>query len=304
MGSKVSVPKPSAEEKLLQKNQAELLALQREIIEDTRAQNAVLVPFLAEQEGFDVETDAQGNITKISKRPDPQEDKRKEVESLLLDRSLAALKGELPVDPGLEEGLTQQEQQLRDRLSSQLGPGYETSTAGIQTMGEFFRTSEILREGARTGQLTLAEQLGITREQQNQATRAGQQDVLRQSSIGDPLTFAGAFGQTARGFGQAQVPFIQQRQMELDASKANAANSTAMFGAGIGLVGALFSDDDLKYNLVQIGETPNHALPIYMYTRRDNEETQIGLMASDVERVKPGNIGMRDGFRVVQYEGL
>lgn len=303
MGSSVSVPGPSAEERQLQKNQAELLALQRQIIEAQQRQNAVLTPFLAEQEGFDVTTDELGNITSIKKRLDPNDVKRKELETGLLDRSLAALKGELPVDPGLEENLTQQERELRDRLSSQLGPGYETSTPGIETLGEFFRSAEILREGARTGQLTLAEQLGITREQQDIFRRQSSQDVLRQTSIGDPLTFAGAFGQTARGFGQAQQPYIQQRQMQLQASMANAQNKSSMFGAGIGLIGALFSDVDMKEDITQIAEMPN-GLGIYEYTLKTTGERMIGVLANEVEALLPWAVGTKGGYDVVDYGAI
>ncbi|MGE5513724.1 MAG: tail fiber domain-containing protein [Bacteroidota bacterium] len=288
MGSKVSVPGPTPEERELQKNQAELLAIQRQIIEQQQAQNKILLPFLAEQEGFDVQVNDQGVITKIAKRADPDEAKRKELESGLLDRSLKALKGELPVDPGLEQNLQQQEKDLRDRLAAQFGPGYETTTPGIETLGEFFRTSEILREGARTGQLTLAEQLGITREQQDQFQRQSSQDVLRQTAIGDPLTFAGAFGQTARGYGQAQVPFIEQRRMQLDASRANAANSTALLGAGIGLFGAFLSDRRVKMDVMPIGTDVVPGVPLYEFSYIWDPDTRyIGPMADDLQKVAP-----------------
>lgn len=304
MGAKVNVPGPSPEERELQKNQAELLAIQRQIIEQQQAQNAILLPFLAEQEGYDVEVNDQGVITKINKRADPDDAKRKELESALLDRSLAAVKGELPVDPGLEQNLEQQEKELRDRLSAQFGPGYETTSAGIETLGEFFRTSEILREGARTGQLTLAEQLGITREQQNQFRQQSSQDVLRQTAIGDPLTFAGAFGQAARGYGQAQVPYIQQRQMQTQAAITNAQTSASLFGAGIGLLGPLLLSDDLaKQDYVYVAPGP-YDIPIYEFTRIDTGERALGVRASDVAKVRPDLVGEKSGWLVVNYEGL
>jgi hypothetical protein len=303
MGSKVSVPKPTAEERELQKNQAELLALQRQIIEAQQRQNAILLPFLAEQEGYDIETDTTGNITKISKRFDPDDAKKKELESGLLDRSLKALKGELPVDPGLEESLQKQEVDLRQRLASQLGPGYETSTPGIETLDQFFRTSEILRDGARTGQLTLAEQLGITREQQDIYSRQASQDVLRQSAIGDPLTFAGAFGQTARGYGQAQIPFIEHRKMQTQASIANAQSSASMFGAGLGLIGALFSDDVLKKNLIPV-MTRDDGITVYKYIYEPTGEEVLGVLASEVEKLYPGAVGHKSGYLVVDYGAI
>jgi hypothetical protein len=316
MGSKVNVPPPTPEERELQRNQAELLALQRQIIEQQRAQNAVLLPFLAEQEGYDVEVDGQGNITKIVKRFDPDDAKRKELESGFLDRSLKALKGELPVDPALEESLQKQEEDLRNRLSAQLGPGYETSTPGIETLAEFMRSSEILREGARTGQLTLAEQLGITRDQQEMFRRQSSQDVLRQSSIGDPLTFAGAFGQTARGFGQAQVPFIQHRQMQLNASIANAQSANGLMGAGIGALGGILgmlSDERLKRNIEAIRD-PNgkvtELLPgvpyvTYEFIWDKPGKKHLGVLAQDLQKALPEAVYENDeGYLLINEQEL
>jgi hypothetical protein len=305
MGTSVSVPGPSPEERDLQRNQAELLALQRQIIEEQRAQNRILLPFLAQQEGFDVTVDEHGVITGVSMTAAEAAKRAQgdEVQRLLNERSLAALKGELPVDPGLERDLQQQEQDLRNKLQTQLGPGYETSTPGIQALDEFMRSAESLRYGARTGQLTLAEQLGITREQQNDFSRQSSEDVLRTSAIGDPLTFAGAFGQTARGYGQAQIPFIQQRQMQLQANIANAQSSMGLMGAGIGLIGSFLSDDEVKGDLVPVSETLD-GIPIYEYTHAGTGERMIGVLASDVEKVRPWAVGRRFDKATVAYREL
>jgi hypothetical protein len=281
------------------------LALQRQIIEEQRAQNRIILPFLAAQEGFDVTTDDNGNITGITQRAEETAKRAQEAEitRLLGERSLAALRGELPVDPALEKDLQTQEQELKNQLTTQFGPGYETSTPGIQALEEFRRTSEILRSGARTGQLTLAEQLGITREQQAQFSRQSSGDVLRTSAIGDPLTFAGAFGQTARGYGQAQIPFIQQRQMQLQASIANAQSSAGLLGAGIGAIGAFFSDEEGKLDPVAVSETLD-GITIYEYTHAATGERMIGVMAGDVEKVRPGAVYNRMGYRAVNYREL
>ncbi|HEY7507017.1 MAG TPA: hypothetical protein VH621_05385 [Nitrososphaera sp.] len=303
MGGGVKVPGPSKEEKALQAQQAELLRVQTEILQQQRQQQAVLLPFLAEQEGFQVETDDQGNITKISKTPSELDNMKKELETQLTQRSLDALAGNLPVSPGLEKELTRQETTLREKLAQQFGPGYETSTPGIQALGDYFQNSEVLREGARTGMLSLAEQLGISREQQNQYSQQSSQDFLRQIAVGDPLTFAGAFGQVAAGYGKAQEPYIQQRQMQLQASIANAQSSASMFGAGIGLIGSLFSDDDLKEDIEFIGVfLEPFGIPVYEYTY--DGQRVLGVLASDVMENAPGYVGERMGYRTVQYEDL
>lgn len=306
MTKSAKVPGPSAEERALQASQAELLGLQTQILKQQQQQQAVLLPFLAEQEGFQVETDEFGNITSISKTPTENEAKAKQLESEMLDRSLAALRGELPVSPGLERDIAKQGETLRERLSAQLGPGFETSTPGIESLAAFEESANVAREGARTAQLTLAEQLGITRQQQNQFSRASSQDVLRQSSLGDPLTLAGAFGQVAGGYGQAQAPFLAQRQMQFQASQANAGNFAGIIGAGIGAAGkigaAYFSDERLKSKAVRIGTHHKWGVPIYAFDI--GGVRKIGVFAQDIAERAPAVLGERHGYKTVRYEAL
>jgi hypothetical protein len=302
MGGGVKVPGPSAEEKALQAQQAALLKTQTEILQAQQRQQAVLLPFLASQEGFNVTTDDQGNITSISKNETELDKMKTQLDQELTQRQLDALSGNLPVDPSLEQSLTRQEDTLRNKLLKQFGPGYSTTTPGSQALNDFTKTAESLRYGARTAQLTLAEQLGLAREQQNQYSQQSSQDFLRQIAVGDPLTFAGAFGQVAAGYGQAQQPYIQQRQMQLQASIANAQSSASIIGAGIGAIGSLFSDEDLKTNAIVIGYADPWGIPIYEFDIGD--ERRIGVFASDVEDVMPGAVGERFGYRTVQYEDL
>lgn len=300
---KVKVPGPSEEERALQKQQAEMLALQRDIIKQQQQQNAVMLPFLAEQQGFEVTTDANGNITSIKKKFDELEEQAREIQKLSQERSIKALKGELPVDPALEEDLKTQEETLRNKLATQFGPGYETSSPAIEAMEGFRRSAEILREGARTGQLTLAEQIGLSREQERIYKQQTQQEGLLSQATGLPLSLAGAFGQVAKGYGAAQAPFIAQRQMQTQASIANAQAKTSLLGAGIGAIGGIFgmfSDADMKGDLVIIGKT-EAGLPIYEYTRIDTGERMIGVLSRDVEKLYPWAVGTKGGYDVVDY---
>jgi hypothetical protein len=304
MGSKVSAPKPTQEERELQAAQKQMIDLQRDILLQQQQQNKILLPFLADQEGFEIVQDKNGNILSIKKKDDPLEAQAKEIQSLLQERSLKALKGELPVDPGLERDLKAQRETLQNQLAKQFGPGFSTASPAIEALQRYDEGANILREGARTGQLTLAEQLGITREQESIFKRQSSQDVLRQSAIGDPLTFAGGFGQTANNYLRAQQPFIENRKMQLQASVTNAQTSASMFGAGIGLVGALFSDADMKGDLIQIAEHTKLKVPIYMYTRKDTGEEMIGVLAQDIQKVRPWAVGEKDGYLVVDYTEL
>lgn len=306
-GGGVHVPGPSQEERDLQRAQREMIDLQRTIIEQQQAQQRILLPFLAEQEGFDVVLDDRGNITNITKRPNPVEDQQKEIQRLLNERSLKALHGELPLDPGLERDLASQRATLMEQLTRQFGPGGLTSTPAQEAIQRFTESENILREGARTGQLTLAEQLGITREQQNQFARQSATDTLRSSAIGDPLTFAGAFGQVANNYLRAQQPFIADRQMQTQAAIANQQSRSTMFGAGIGALGtigaAFFSDEDLKGDLIPISTHPI-GVPVYLYTNKITGEEMIGVLAQDVAEVMPWAVGERGGYLTVDYGEL
>jgi len=303
MSTKVSAPKPTAAEEALRVAQKENIDLQNQIIRQQQQQNKILLPFLAEQEGFDITQDEFGNIASIAKRADPDAELQKQIQRELNQRSLKALRGELPVDPGLERDLASQRQQLENKLAGQFGPGYSTSSPAIEALQRYDESANILREGARTGQLTLAEQLGMAREQQNQFAQQSAQDVLRQSAIGDPLTFAGAYGQVSNNYLRAQQPYIADRQMQLQASIANAQSRASMFGAGIGLVGALFSDADLKYDIEEVGWHPI-GVPICLYTRRDTGERMIGVLAQDVMKVRPWAVSVKDGYLMVHYGEL
>jgi hypothetical protein len=302
-GGSPSVPQPSAEEKALQREQAETLRLQRAILEQQIAQQKVLVPFLAAREGFEVQTDANGNVTSIREVPDELKALKTDLEKKLAQRSLTALEGKLPVDPALEETLTTQEKELRSRLSSQLGPGYETSSPGVEALGNFFRSAEMLREGARTDQLTLAEQLGIVREQQRLFSQQSQTEALTSATQGVPLTLAGAFGQNARGFGGAQEPFIQNRQMQFQGALQGAANQTKLLGAGIGLVGTLFSDAALKELGADLGKT-REGVPIRLFRFKGSSTIRVGAVAQDVAALRPELVTGQPGSMRVFYGGL
>jgi hypothetical protein len=312
MAKGASVPAPSAEERALQQSQADLLNTQKQILQSQQAQQKVLLPFFAEQEGYNVELDDAGNIKSISKTPNETETLRNTLDKELAERSLKALRGELPVDPNLEKSLKTQEETLKDRLTKQFGPGYETSSAGIESLRNQSESAENLRANARRGELTLSEQLGIAREQQNDFTRQSSQDFLRQISSGDQLTTAGAFGQVASGYGAAQAPYIQNRQMQFQANQSARSGMYGLLGSLVGAAGsiasspaggaAIFSDERLKSDAVPISKHMRLGIPIYVYTI--DGQRRIGVFASDVERKLPMAVGKRMGYKTVDYRAI
>lgn len=314
MGSSptVHVPGPSGAEKRLAREQASMLRLQQEMIHQQREQQAVMLPILAEEFGYDIETDEFGNITSIDRTHDPRQEQRDRIEDLLLDRQERALAGDLPVDPGLERNLQQQETDLRNRLQRQFGPGFETSSPAIETLGDFMGVSEALRHGARTGEMSLAQQLSLAREQQGMMRQQNRFGNVQQFGVQNPMGFAGGIGQVAQGFGQAlqQHPDRHHRQLTTQANIAQGQMQMQhqqgigqMIGAGMGLLPMMFSDSRLKENLIEIGKT-QQGIPIYEFNYIDDPERRIGVLAEDVEKVRPDAVGDRYGYKTVDYERL
>jgi hypothetical protein len=146
---------------------------------------------------------------------------RTDIEKRLLERSQAALSGTLPVDPALERSLTDNTRTLEATLAQQLGPRYATSTAGIQALAENTKRAEELRSSARTGQLSLAEQLGVARQQMGNVERAGNIGRLLQA-YGVPSGPAGAGTGQLNALAQALQGYGVQRQGSFQASIFNA----------------------------------------------------------------------------------
>jgi hypothetical protein len=310
-GTSVDVPKQTAGERKLQKMQAKMLKQQSNIIKSSYRQAKNLLPFFAEQMGLDVEYNKRGRIKGFSLDEEAQalKDQGSEIQKLLNEKTLAGLKGELPVDPVLERELAKQEETLRQRLSSQFGAGYETSSPAIETMDEFFRSAEGLRYSARRGEITLAEQLGLARSDSTNAGNTTLANIMRSGAVGDPLSFASATGSNAGGYGNAQIPYIQNRQMQLNADIFNAQQQASMLG-GIGqLAGSLFgavfpmSDERLKEDLEQIGFI-YPGLPVYVYRYIGGVTKRLGVLAQDVLKARPSAVGWIGDYMWVRYKEL
>ena len=64
--------------------------------------------------------------------------------------------------------------------------------------------------------------------------------------------------------------------------------------------GGFFSDRRLKEDVREVGKT-NDGQPIYAYKYKGEPRTQLGLMAQDVEKVKPEAVGEVGGYKTVDY---
>lgn len=240
-GSAPQVPGPSATEVALQEQQRSTLALQQSIIEKQMKEQELVAPILYKQAGVEPQYDEQGNLTGFKETVDPLKDQQKSLQKQFYDRTQLALEGKLPTDPGLTTSLDEQETQLREQLRKQLGPGYETSTPGIQALAKFNQNKQNVLEGARRGDLTMAEQLGLAQTSSNvgqQAQNFGQIMGVGQSQ----LSGAGQLGQVASGYGSAANSLMSDRLATYQGQMTSYQNQQKSFGqmfSGLGQLGGM-----------------------------------------------------------------
>ena len=206
-----------------------------QVAEAMRLQD-LLAPYLYQQAGITPRLEG-GRIVGFDRVPDPHQALRSDIETQLLQRSQKALRGELEVDPGLERGIAQNLRLTRQAGLQQVGPGWETSTPGIQAMAEQGQRAEELRYGARTGQLTLAEQLGLQREQANEARQSRQFQQLG-GAFGLPGTRGAGTSNYLSSLSQALGLGQRERQGQFQANQFNAQQPSFM-SEMLGILGPL-----------------------------------------------------------------
>jgi hypothetical protein len=106
--------------------------------------------------------------------------------------------------------------------------------------------------------------------------------------------------------------FVPNKELNIPALKTAQAGSgqsggvgsdimdAAKFASSIAGLASLFSDKRLKENVHQIGKTFD-GQPVYRYNYKGHPETQIGLIAQDVESKHPEAVGLAGGYKTVDY---
>jgi hypothetical protein len=233
MGSKqAKMPGPSAQEQQLQGMQLEMLKENRALMaEQTRIQD-LLAPSFYKSAGLTPRYEG-GKIVGFDQAVDDFGGLRKDIERGFLERTLKAQRGELALDPALERGIGENKRALEARLLQQLGPGYATSTPGMQALAQAGQGAEELRASSRRGELTLAEQLGLTREQANQQRQYAMSANLR--SAGQIPGFDTAKSTNyLNSLSQALQGYQGQRQAQFQANALNAGQPSGL-GTALGI---------------------------------------------------------------------
>ena len=90
----------------------------------------------------------------------------------------------------------------------------------------------------------------------------------------------------------------------INAGVAKHGQTTGLIGGIVGGILGIFSDERLKEDIQLIGRE-NDGLGIYSYRYRGEREYQVGVMAQEVRKLRPGAIGPRvAGFLTVNYGAL
>lgn len=204
------------EDQAIRAAQLELVNQQRDIAAEMLRRQNLLEPELLRSQGYEQVTDASGRVTgyQLSAAARDQQAREAEIANLMRTRTLAALKGELPVDPALNREIDQNRLTLRDALRANLGSGFETSTPGIQALADFEKRAEELREASRRDQLQAGEGIRLAGEQlssQIGSQRFGNIAGLSQLT-GAP---AGIFNSAGTGLNAIGTNILGNRQLTL-----------------------------------------------------------------------------------------
>lgn len=284
------VPPPDP---VLTRQQQELNALQLENARRSR----LLEPILLEKAGlrFNPQTGAYEDL-------DPGlAGNRREIERLQTERSLKALKGELPISKTLQREFEVGQQQLDEKLNRQGGPGAKNSTAGVLQQEAFDRNRIALQEAEQRDMLTTAEALALNR-QNSRSVEAAQMEnpFAAQARMLVPA-------QQSLSSARDQDNFT--RNLRYQSNLAGQQNQAGYISGAMGLGGMLgsaflLSDPEAKYEIEPISDAELLAdirkMPVSRWRYKHDGTEHIGAMADKMPRA------VSDGhtFDLVSYLGL
>lgn len=229
-------PEQSDEEAALMAQQTKILEQQLAMMQAQEQQFQMLAPFMFKDLGLNPIM-KDGKITGFEEIHSETKDLREKSEKLLLERSVAALEGRLPVNPQLEQDLEKGKATLEESLRRSLGADFIASTSGSKAMADFEREKTNILESARRGDITLAEQLGMARTASNRAlTSSRLGDILGVNKTG--FGMAQSFGDVAAGFGNAAALWQNSRRLDMAGMQNQGSWTDGLPGIG-SLVGTL-----------------------------------------------------------------
>jgi len=300
-GKNDDLPQASAEERELLQEQAAALRQSRDITEFTANMQRLMLPVLMQQAGFEGQFDEDGNLVGFESGDRPGQQQADALRDALTERSLAALKGELPTNPALLRELDEREQQLQRELTQDFGgiSAGRSSTPGNERKLGFERFRAETLENARRNDIRdlVPQAQSSIAQSQDQTT----QFLNRALTVGSSVTGQG-FNQVASGFGSAASNLAQDRQFLTQIQEQRRQQAQQNAGTAIGAGAAIFaSDRRIKENIKEIGKLDN-GLPVYMFNYIGNPKMQMSVMAQDVQKVMPDAVEDINGILHVNME--
>jgi hypothetical protein len=232
-------PEPSPEERRAFAKQAEASDLYIQLAKRQAATAEALEPYFFRQLGLrKVAVPGEDRYTIEELPPDAAELQRREIQDLGNRRTIAALKGELPVDPAVEQDIQRGEAQLREELARR---GIKPGSGDIysRVISEFQRGANALRYGVRTGEMTTADALASNRQLELMRKQGQYVDQARvgvggaAQLVGQGAGLYGDIGKTHAANRFRTADYLLQ-----DAIAAGQGRSS-MIGAGIGAGGTI-----------------------------------------------------------------
>jgi len=109
------------------------------------------------------------------------------------------------------------------------------------------------------------------------------------------------FGQIGQESGNL---YNTQASRKYSSDAAGAQKNSELWGAAIGMVAmCAMSDRRLKENIRRIGTTAS-GLPLYRYNFKGSDEVEIGVMADEVEQVRPQAVVQVGAYKAVDYSQI
>jgi len=321
-GSNIRFPEQSPQEEALRAEQVGLLRNQRDILQKQEREQALVAPLLWKEAGVTPQYDETGQLTGFTPVDDPNKAMTQEIQQRLQQRTLAALKGELPDDPGLLRDLAERDRTMQETLRRNLGPGWQTGTAGQNALTNLAESKQNILTNFRRGELSLAESLGLARQASNEnLTNAA---LARLTGVGqNPLATAGAFGQAAAGYSNPLQQLLAVRQGRMSAAAQREAMNQAETGMYLGFASdvigsvasavpamtssARFKKDIAPFDVGEYGSAMKKLrdTPITRW-RYKWEGDDHPLHTGPILELAPKEIGVGDGTHVdlLNYAGM
>lgn len=291
-GDGPDVPPPDP---VLTRQQRELNDLQL----DNARRSQALQPILLEKAGlrWNPQTGAYEDLD-----PGLANDRR-EIERLQNERSLKALRGELPISKTLQREFQVGQQQLDEKLNRQGGSGMKNSTSGILQQEAFDRNRIALQEAEQRDMLTTAEALALNR----QNSRAMEAQQMENPFAAQARMYMPAQQSVAMGRDQDNYT----RGLQYQSNVAAGQDRAGYISGGMGLAGMLggamlLSDPDAKTDVEPMSDAELLAhvrkMPVKRWRYKDDPDgvLHIGAMADTM----PETVSTGKAFDLVSYLGL